>query len=295
MTEFIYGAPVKRRSPIRSLLRLVVILTLLLSSYAKARYLASGALFDDALLGSRSLGLFIIAFESFFAVWTLSGLFSRWNRYATLALFSFFALVAFAKGVSGASSCGCFGAIQVNPWLTFALDAAIVALCFTSLTRGERLSNDRSRPRIAAWLSIATLLCAALVTVSAAPERGVLLVDADQKIPDGATVALLPERWLGAKFPLAKLCHTEVDLSVGRFAVMLSRAGCEECRAATKKYKALAEKSSARLVVLDVDNTASDEVIEGVFCGSLDSRFIWVVRTPVLLWIDNAIVDKVER
>ena len=185
MTEFIFGVSAKQRSPVWSLLRVIVVLTLLLSSYAKARYLASGALLDDALLGSRSLGLFTVVFESFFAV-----------------------------------------------------------------------SNDRSRPRIAAWLSIATLLCAALVTVSAAPERGVLLVDADQKIPDGATVALLPERWLGAKFPLTKLCHTEVDLSVGRFAVMLSRAGCEECRAATKKYKALAEESSARLVVLDVDNTA---------------------------------------
>ena len=160
MTEFIFGVSAKQRSPVWSLLRVIVVLTLLLSSYAKARYLASGALLDDALLGSRSLGLFTVVFESFFAV-----------------------------------------------------------------------SNDRSRPRIAAWLSIATLLRAALVTGSAA----------------------------------------------------------------TKKYLALAEKSCARLVVLDVDNTASDEVIEGALCGRLDSRFVWGVRTPVLLWIDNAIVDKVER
>jgi hypothetical protein len=33
-----------------------------------------------------------------------------------------------SRGIGGAGSCGCFGAVKVNPFLTFALDVGIVVL-----------------------------------------------------------------------------------------------------------------------------------------------------------------------
>ena len=50
-----------------------------------------------------------------------------------------------------------------------------------------------------------------------------------------------------------------------------------------------------KLILFDVDETSSEEVVEGACLGKLDPRYHWIVQTPVLLLIDDGSVVEVEQ
>lgn len=276
-------------------LRFAVAIVLLSAATAKAFELASGAALVGSALQSPFLELGLVVFEASFAVWALFGLFPNLNRVATILLFSVFSLVTLTKGLKGEVSCGCFGAATVNPWVTFALDVAIVGFGLATYRREKTIASSRTRGRIVAQLATTVVAVAALGAISYGGERNVVLTSADQAIPVGARVALLPETWLNAELPLTPFCQVDVDLSAGRYAVMLRRAGCEECRARLLHYQTRAEELNVKLVLLDVEETSSGEVVEGACLGRLDPRYSWFVQTPVLILIDDSIVVRVER
>jgi hypothetical protein len=39
--------------------------------------------------------------------------------YPEMMCFSLFSAMTFYKGITGVASCGCFGSVHVNPWITF--------------------------------------------------------------------------------------------------------------------------------------------------------------------------------
>ena len=205
------------------------------------------------IVGGSRKGVSLVVFEASFAVWALFGLFPNLNRVATILLFSVFSLVTLTKGLKGETSCGCFGAATVNPWITFMLDVAIVGLGLATYRREKTIASSRTRARIVAQLATTFVAVAALGAIGFGGERSATLISADQTIAVGSSVALLPERWLGAKFPLAPYCQVDVDLSSGRYAVMLRRAGCGECRARLAQYQTRAEELNAKLILLDVE------------------------------------------
>lgn len=70
---------------------------------------------------SWEFNLWQIPLELCLGIWLISGLFRKaaWAA-GTLAFFGFI-FVTLYKGMTGAASCGCFGQIHVNPWLTLGL------------------------------------------------------------------------------------------------------------------------------------------------------------------------------
>lgn len=175
------------------------------------------------------------------------------------------------------------------------LDVAIVGLGLATYRREKTIASSRTRARIVAQLATTFVAVAALGAIGFGGERSATLTSADQSITVGSSVALLPERWLGAKFPLAPYCQVDVDLSSGRYAVMLRRAGCGECRARLAQYRTRAEELNAKFILFDVDETSSEEAVEGACLGKLDPRYHWIVQTPVLLLIDEYLLVGVER
>ncbi len=72
--------------------------------------------------------LFGVVCEGFIGVWLLSGLDRRRAWFASVVLFTVLAGVSLFLISEGLSSCGCFGRVVVHPWLTFVLDATLIAL-----------------------------------------------------------------------------------------------------------------------------------------------------------------------
>lgn len=80
--------------------------------------------------------LTLVCLEICFGVWLVVGARTNWTWRATVTLFAIFACVSGYKALSGATSCGCFGAIQLNPWVALGTDVfalSLLLLCRTGV------------------------------------------------------------------------------------------------------------------------------------------------------------------
>lgn len=92
----------------------------------------------------------VIEIEALLGLWLLSGFYPGPARWAALAVFCMLACASLYLGVVGESSCGCFGRVPINPWMTFAIDSlALLGLCFWRL---PRQFNPSAAPRLRAAL-----------------------------------------------------------------------------------------------------------------------------------------------
>jgi len=108
-------------------LRVVLGLVLLVAAGLKGHELALDPLTEDSFLASPPLQIAAIEVEILLGLWLLSGLARRAAWVAALGFFGVMAGVSLYMALAGQTSCGCFGRLTVNPWLTFAFDGAAVA------------------------------------------------------------------------------------------------------------------------------------------------------------------------
>jgi len=106
---------------------------LLAAAILKGGQLLTEPVADSDIWWSRPFLIFQVEFELALAIWLLSGLFRKAAWLAVLLCFSLFSFVTLYKGLTGAASCGCFGSVHVNPWITLLaidLPAVILLLIF---------------------------------------------------------------------------------------------------------------------------------------------------------------------
>src|SRR5260370_32568254 len=76
---------------------------------------------------SRALPILLVLLELAWGLWLLTGLFARWTRLATLALFALFFEVSLYQVLSAAPTCDCLGAVSASPWFTLVFDAVAIS------------------------------------------------------------------------------------------------------------------------------------------------------------------------
>lgn len=144
-----------------TLVRVTLGLLLIAAALLKGFSLATDPFAKTGLPGPRWLAILVIEGELFLGAWLLSGWFARAAWGAATICFGAFAVLAFHKGVSGAVSCGCFGKLAVDPWVSFVLDlAAVAALLIVPAPRIPERHRDSGKH--APWLFL--LLLAVVVT-----------------------------------------------------------------------------------------------------------------------------------
>jgi hypothetical protein len=67
---------------------------------------------------SRNFLILMVEFELAMGIWLVSGLFKKLAWLAGVFAFVGFSGVTLYKGLTGAESCGCFGSVHVNSWIT---------------------------------------------------------------------------------------------------------------------------------------------------------------------------------
>jgi hypothetical protein len=105
---------------------------LLLAAGLKADGFRLDPLAQDSFLSSPRLLIATIEVEIILGLFLLCGLAPRAAWASALAFFSLLIPVSLFIAVSGQASCGCLGRVSVNPWITFAIDVAVIttlALC----------------------------------------------------------------------------------------------------------------------------------------------------------------------
>ncbi len=283
-----------------SAFRFVVAAILLLAAGLKSHQLATGPILPVMagsmfapileLLQNRSLLISVVAGELLFALVLLAGLWQKWTWLLSILVFSTFTLVSLVKGLNGEASCGCFGEVTINPWLTTALDFFVVVLLLFFRERGGwaiRFSSKERRRLLAAlsvWLMLAVPLTIAMMAVQTVEvaELGTEFVGADGKM----TLMLEPEKWVGKEFPLLEQIDekTRTLLERGDWTIVIARKDCDLCKQALEK---LTTRQIANLAVLELEDNAQnvklDKPASVALKGTLKPEPNWVVLTPTVL------------
>ena len=283
------------------LTRVLVGLVLLGAAALKAHQLATSPVPGEGLLSTRWLLTLWVEVEIVLGVWLVSGLAARRAWQAAVGCFVVFAVVTFVKAVRGDASCGCFGRVDVNPWVTLVLDVAALAALVRFRPSPEETGLSpavrRRRLRMAAASGAAMGLAALIGSVVYAPAT---LSEEGQVVGDSRIVLLEPRKWVGAPCPLLK--HTDVarPLAKGRWTVVLYHHDCPRCEERVPEFARRAREQASRMakakvamIELPPHAPAGRSLLPPetpCLTGKVDAGRDWFVATPTVLTLSEGVV-----
>ena len=127
---------------------------MLTAASLKGYGLARDPLAQDEVLPNRTTAILAVLFELGLGSWLLVGVFPSVARPIAIVCFTTFLIVSISHILAGKASCGCFGAIQVTPWVTTIFDTAIVGLLI-GLPSPDPKSGEQGRALFTAGLVMA--------------------------------------------------------------------------------------------------------------------------------------------
>ena len=283
-------------------LRFIIAAVLLLAAGLKAYQLATaplppvvqGSMFTPLLelFNNRHFQMVVVVGEILFALVLIEGLWQSWTWLLSLLGFSAFTLVSLMKGLSGEASCGCFGAVTVNPWYTATFDAAIVGLLVIFRERIDWTLRGWERRKVLAVL-VAWLLLAVptLFLMFSHKEQPHATLGTEFIGADGRKIILLdPESWIGKEFPLISRFTepkgSEVLLQ-GTWSVLLVQPDCTECKQKMAELEANNIENVAIVVIPFRSNETAVRASFPVFV--LDRQNDWLANTPYMIKLEKGV------
>lgn len=230
-------------------------------------------------------------------------------RLAGILLLGAFLPVLVGEVAMGASSCGCFGAVQVPPWVTLVTDATLLA-SLVFLARGvAALKLTRTLPTgrvVAAGLwSILGVAAAFGLTPSrlAAPTDGArpAAEDRSQTASGPAEGYYLPDYdgWVGRPFLELEVARwirgLPSDLDQGPQYVLFYRKDCEHCHELMEVYFSGDLAAPTTAVAVPERAGFPDVGLQPFACdecrlAELPSGVDWFMQTPVLVRLSDGVV-----
>jgi len=301
-------------------------LLLLTAAILKGQELLTTPVANNDIWSWRPFLIFQVEFELALGIWLLSGVFKRLAWLASVVCFSVFCAVTLYKGISGAASCGCFGNVHVNPWVTLSFVdlPAVLALivfrpkeafarmhCLRLLTkrlirlslRATRRGNlrlsifKRTLQPLFSLRSATTFLVVAAAICVTTP---ILALNKPAQVTFQYEV-LEPETWVGQELPI--LAHIDIgdQLKEGNWLVMLYHYDCPDCAKAIPEYEQMARDMEGnedflRIALVEVPPYGQSSVGEDSPCvlGKLDKSKEWFVTTPVSVFSSHGSVKVVK-
>ena len=252
------------------------------------------------LFNDRYFQILIVVGEILFALVLISGLWMAWMWLLSLLGFTAFTLVSVIKGLSGETSCGCFGTVTVNPWITATFDAAIVGLL---LVFRATKNAEPERPLFSlgnvmfSWLMIALPLVWLMASFQPAA-----ITSSGEIIGESRVVMLYPKEWINQKWPLSSFVEIAEDLEQGYWIVVLYGADCRSCHEHFNEWKnkgfPVPSEGDERIALLEITGNSENAlkralVAEPYIWGSLIRERQWYVETPVVLLLQEGIVRQI--
>ncbi len=254
---------------------------MVLAAVLKGYELATEPVADNGFPATRPVLAAVVEFEFLFGAWMIVAFTPRFNRAVGASCFMILGGVSLAKAVSGESTCGCLGPLQISPWYTFAFDmAATVALYVATPPHGSAGEDaDEEAATVAlhvatpphapspaivstrwgglSWRGI-TIACALLVLAGAGgwfmgTYKPAELTDEGRIAGRGRVVVADPAKWLGKRLPLGDFGVGD-EFYRGSWVLLFVRSGCARCDPALARVASVAFSTSQMQVgVIGVD------------------------------------------
>jgi hypothetical protein len=284
---------------------------LLVAAVLKGRQLLTEPVANSDIWSYRPLLILTVELELALSIWLLSGMFKKAAWLAALVCFSFFSVITLYKAVTGATSCGCFGSVQVNPWITlFAIDLpAVLAL---SLFRPKPVMPPRILMRIRLRHKPVKALIRQLSTPLSSTTRFAVTVFLGA-IVLGVTIPILafnepakvtlsyevlePETWVGKELPIRKNIDIGNQLTEGKWIILLFRHNCPVCLAIYDKFEKMPnsfterQDKRKRIALIEVPpyRQIGNNAKRPFFLGRLSDDRKWFVDSSLILLSDGII------
>ncbi len=241
-----------------------------------------------------------VDFELALGIWLLSGLFKKAAWLTALLCIFAFSLITLYKGIRGAESCGCFGTVHVNPWVTlFAIDipSVIALLVFRPVLSLKRkaeyirvLAQEFFTP-LPSISRLATTTCLALLILGVTTP--ILAFNKPAKITVSYEV-LEPKTWVGKKLPILEYIDIGEQLRTGNWLVLLYHHDCPDCAVAIPRYEKMGRdfvgnEDFLGIALIEVPPYAQGQVSRNSPCvlGRLAAVKEWFVTTPAVVLLKN--------
>lgn len=273
-------------------LRLLGVL-LLVAAVLKGWQLMTEPVANNSIWTMRWFLILQVEAELFLGVWLLSGLFRKLAWLVGLGCFAMFSVVTLYKGINGAASCGCFGSVHVNPWITlFAIDLpAVVALV---IFRPRNLSVKTPLDLLMPIPRLMQLnVCVSFLVVLLVGSTTVLAMNEPAKLTQDYMV-LEPEMWIGEELPILEYIDIGEQLRTGNWLVLFYHHDCPDCQEAIPQYEQMARyladnEELLRIAFVEVPPFGPTTVgMDGSWAvGSLSDSRDWFVTTPVVILVED--------
>jgi hypothetical protein len=115
-----------RLAPYGTLKHLAGILLTGAAAFHAYQIISYGRLRDNSLGSTTSVQVPVVMGELLLGLWLVMGLNTRVTRIVACVVFLCLLEVALWHAIEGRRTCGCFGALEINPWVTVIADSSIL-------------------------------------------------------------------------------------------------------------------------------------------------------------------------
>jgi hypothetical protein len=287
-----------------SQLRFVIAVILLIAAGLKAHQLATTpvpppvqeSIFTPllAILSNRWLLMIVVEAEILFALILFSGVLLRLTWFISLICFVAFSIVSIMKGLSGESSCGCFGVVTLNPWITVLMDLIIVILLIIfrepfkiNFGFSTSVCKKLTLPLLI-WLFLAIPI---LVAMNSLKQQSHPILGIEFTSPDGKRmIQLEPENWVGKEFPLVSRLNQNVNYTMlmqGTWTIILIHTDCPKCLQLVSNME---EQNDKNIAIIEIPSDTVSLPIKTLFpYFKLDESNAWYVTTPFIIKLSDGI------
>lgn len=272
-----------------NVLRFIIAGILFFAGGMKAWQLSTVPVLGDGLLHARWFNICVVEFELGYGIWLVTGLLPRLTRLATICLFLLFGGVSLYKAFSGESSCGCFGFVQINPWLMTLFDGVAVGFlccCHKVHAVNQEFSTKKVVFVIIVWLltNIPFLYAINLIENNEISVLGTEFIGADGR----KTILLEPEKWPRDGFPLLQFiepAEARELLKFGKWTIIVYRQGCPKCQQVLIDYML---KGTPCVMCVEIPPYSDVDCISstGFVHAKLTDRFSWSGEIPIIFYFD---------
>jgi len=301
-------------------------MVLLIASALKIHQLLTEPIISRGFWESWEFFLIQIPLELGLGIWLVSGLFRKAAWLLAVLAFGLFIGVTLQKGLIGAESCGCFGRVQVNPWITLsAIDIPLFLLLLIFQPKGLKLLPP-PWPSAKHFFGVAVPAFILLAVV-----EPVLIFN---KPPDKTNKyeVVKPQDWTTKKpaaepqtsqkqagkepaaqmqtgekpvveeWPMLKHIDIADSLKTGIAVVLLYHFDCPNCREAIPLYDQMCRDLSGgedaiRFAFVEIPPYCQEQdspIPPGTVCltGKLDASKEWYIATPLVVLMQDGSVIK---
>lgn len=272
-------------------------LVLIVAAVLKIHQLLTEPIISKGFWESWVFFVIQIPLELGLGIWLVCGLFRKAAWIIAVLAFGLFIGVTLQKGLSGAESCGCFGMVKVNPWITFSvIDIPIFLGLVIFRPKGLKLLPPP-------WPSARHFFGVAIPTFIAFSVIMPYLIL--HKPPDKTDTyeVVKPAEWIGqTEWSMLKHIDIADSLKSNIVVVMLYSDTCETCHEAIPRYDQMAREMAGnedaiRFALIEIPPYASgkDDIVPGdtpCWQGRLDTSKKWYIQTPLVVLVVDGIVVK---